>query len=268
MRLFIVDECNVSHDDKLGFFIYGGIVVPENEIRPLSQSVFAIKREFGINKARAIKWNNTSTATEDPLDQELHKQIKDRILGLFTSSNARIIVCLSPQEFYHDVTFIGLTFKKRINHTAHIRTQEYALNDVLKKFNYFLREEDELGMIFADKYSDSFRHHMTEHCFKLFPSGDGRFSLERIIYPVIQLNDEYSQLHQMNDVVLGAIQYSLKELGYNSLPRISKNFWKSDLTSNATILGRGFDIFPKVTKSEIIRQNQEKLTQKFLRLIM
>ena len=80
MRLFIVDG-NVSHDDKLGFFIYGGIVVPEN-VRPLSQSVFAIKREFGINKARAIKWNNTSTATEDPLDQEL-QQIKDRILTFY-----------------------------------------------------------------------------------------------------------------------------------------------------------------------------------------
>ncbi|HEY0010321.1 MAG TPA: hypothetical protein VGB97_00205 [Candidatus Paceibacterota bacterium] len=195
MRLYVVDECNVSHDDKLGFFIYGGIVVPENEIRPLAQGVLAIKREFGVARERPIKWNNERFGAESALPSDVHRQIKDRVLDLFAQSGAKIIVCLSPQEFYIKRTFVGLALgKARINPTLHIRTQEYALNAALRRFNHFLREGNTLGMVFADRYADSLKSYMDEHCFSIFPSGAGRFSLERIVYPVIQMTNEFSQL--------------------------------------------------------------------------
>ncbi len=267
MKFLVADECNVVKEDKFGFFMYGGIVISDDEMRPLSQGFQEIKRELGINKKRPIKWTNNGWQGEEPFGTDLHKKAKDKILTLFAESGSKIIVSLSPQDFYHNVSFIGLKIKSKINIEAYKRSQEYALNTTLKKFNRYLRETDDMGLVLTDTFSDDTRLHMTNHCAEIFPNGNGRFTLEKIAYPVIPINNEYSHLHQINDVVLGAIQYSLRELGYNSLPRIKERFWKDVSGNDATIYGRGFDIYPKNNNDPALEEKIEKLVQKFSRLI-
>jgi hypothetical protein len=107
---------------------------------------------------------------------------------------------------------------------------------------------------------------MSDHCFNIFPHGV-RGALPQIVHPVIQLDNEESHLHQINDVVIGAIHYSLREMNENFLPQIRDNFWRAPGGGDSTILGRGFTVFPAVPKYPHILAMKSNLQGKFLRLI-
>lgn len=140
------------------------------------------------------------------------------------------------------------------------RSHEYGLNDALFKFNRLLSEGDELGMVLADEFNEAFKSYMTDYCFDKFPNT----SLDRIAYPVIQLKNEFSHLHQINDIILGAICFSLREMGHNFLPVIKDNFWGMN-DKPTEVFYKGFTIFPEVAKYQHIREAKRKIKEKFVR---
>src|SRR6266404_2896064 len=101
MQVLITDDCNLAWDEKLDFFVYGGIVVPESEMRVLAEQLLKVKLAAGIPKERPIKWTNNRWRGQAPLDEGVHLALKDQVLDIVAASNLRIIVCLSPQSFYH-----------------------------------------------------------------------------------------------------------------------------------------------------------------------
>jgi len=80
VKVYFTDETNVNRNPQLGFFIYGGIVIDEVELKPLSQSVLEAKRRFGVAKERPIKWPNINWKGKGVLDPHVHEQIKEAIL--------------------------------------------------------------------------------------------------------------------------------------------------------------------------------------------
>ena len=52
----------------------------------------------------------------------------------------------------------------------------------LNKFDQYLCECGELGMVLADTFTDDFKQHMKQHCFSIFPDGGIR-TMSRIVYP-------------------------------------------------------------------------------------
>ena len=264
MELLIADECSIAWDAQIGYFIYGGIIVNETEAKPLAESVLSIKEQYGLSKDRPIKWNNVNWQGST-LDEDVHRNIKDAVLTAFSESQSKIIVCLSPHNFYHNpaVRNDGRAIMS-IDPTTEIRSHEYGLNDVLGKFDSYLGH-DKYGLVFADKFGDGIRTHMDQHCRDCFPNGT-RGLLTNIVCPVIQLDNEESYLHQINDVVLGAIYTSLREMGHNFLPRIKDNFWASE-GENPSILGYGFNVYPLAPRIGSYRQAKSNLQRKFNRLI-
>ncbi len=265
MKVFFTDETNISRNPSQGFFIYGGIIVDETELRSLSSGLLSIKSELGIPKERPIKWPNENWKRTGQLDPVLHAQVKDRVLSLFTSSTARIVICLSPQDFYHVRRFAGFVIREGINEERQKQTQEWALNSCLLKFNNYLGENDCLGIVMADSFAQSMKTHLDAHCFGIFPTGTTTHRFDNVVYPVIQLDNEYSQLHQINDVVLGAISYSLTELSENFLPRLAGHFWSADPLENRRILGRGFTVYPQQPRTPQLQTNIQLVKEKFLR---
>lgn len=262
MRLFIVDDCNDSWDAKMEFFIYGGIVVPESEAKTLAEGLLALKKEAGVAKERPVKWTNNKWNGEEPLDPEIHADLKEKILALVAASGIKIIVCASPQTFFHrGAVKKNGEVKMVIDAETLKRTQKYGLNDSLGKFNTFLEQEGELGFVLADKFVDSIKGEMDGHCFTLFPTHG------QIIHPVVQVDNEESHLHQINDVVLGAIYFSLREMEHNFLPVIRDNFWMTTPGEYPSILHKGFTIFPLMAKYPHIQQSKKNLQDKLLRLI-
>jgi hypothetical protein len=262
MKFYVVDECNQSWDESIGFFIYGGIVIHDTEIKELASRLIQIKREYGIKKSRPIKWSNNKWGSEGILDEEIHKQIKNEILDLVSSSKTTIIICLSPQDFYHTIVSKKDKVTKVIDPETQKRSHEYGINDALHKFNLYLDESDDIGMVLADEFNEAFKIYMTDHCFNKFPS----VHLSNIVHPVIQLNNEYSHLHQINDVVLGAIYYSLREMNINLLPKLNKNFW-GYTGDPKSIFGKGFTAFPEMPRYQYYIDLKKRIRGKFVRQV-
>ncbi|MEI8130249.1 MAG: DUF3800 domain-containing protein [bacterium] len=267
MKFLITDESNITSDDKFEFFIYGGIIVDEKELAPLCKKVLKLKSHYGIKHERPIKWTNNNWNGEGILDATIHAEFKQRILEMVSKSKCKIIVYLAPHDFYHDMSFVDMIIKFRINKSRQLQTTKYGMNVCLHKFNQYLESIRENGMVISDCFEQAFTSHMTGHCFSAYANGIDYSDLRYIIYPVVQISNEYSQIHQINDVVLGAIQYSMKEMAYNFLPIIKDNFWKSDDTDLNTILGKGFNVYPKRTLSPSIKESTDRIKAKFRRLI-
>lgn len=266
MKILIADECSVAWDDKVSFFIYGGIVVDESEARPLVEDFLEIKKKYGLPKERPIKWNRAVRGVK-ALDKDIHRAIKDEILELFSESDARIIVCLSPHQFYH-----SLKIKSNdkavmsIDPDVQLRTHEYGLNDLLEKFDRYVGDGGS-GMVLVDRFGGAVKNHMDKHCRAMFPEGTERYGYSNIVLPVIQVDDGDSYLHQINDIVLGAIYTSLREMGINLLPRIRKNFWAADSGDGPKIKGNGFTVYPQKPRRKWSLEAKIKMEDKFKRLI-
>ena len=71
-------------------------------------------------------------------------------------------------------------------------------------------------------------------------------------------------MHQINDVVLGAVQHSLKEISYNFLPIIKNNFWTNNKTGH--IMKHGFNIYPVNPRTDYMKNKLAFLESKFIRL--
>lgn len=267
MKFFITDETNVSKDDKLQFFIYGGLIVDENDLGLLSRKILAIKQGFNVKKERAVKWNNANWHNEGMLDSETHAKLKETVLKTVARSNAKIVVYLSPHDFYHESSLFDLLRRTNFNKEKYMRSQEYAINACLAKFDKYLKESGSKGMVLADMFQDEYKAGLAKHCFALYPNGID-VPLENIIYPVMQVADEYSQIHQVNDIVLGAISYSLRELSKNFLPVIRDNFWRGARSGEVTIMDFGINIYPKKeTPNQILNDKIAKVKAKFNRLL-
>jgi len=268
MKFFIIDESNIKKDEKFEFFVYGGLIVDDSEIRVLSKQLIDIKRSFNIEEKRPIKWPNFNWDNKGQLDPEIHAKIKEAVLVLVNKSSSKIIIYLSPHDFYHTWNIaLGFKLKSRMDPEKYLRAQKYAINVCLNKFNLYLSELKENGMVLADSFVEQFNHVLTEHCLSLYPDGKDR-KLDKIIYPVVQVNNECSEIHQINDVILGAITFSMREMAQNFMPIIKDNFWGASEDGFSTILNKGINIYPREIKTPQLKEKIGKLKEKFDRLMI
>jgi hypothetical protein len=264
MKVYFIDETNTTNNTQMEFVIFGGLVVEPEEIRSASIALLELKQKFGIKKERPIKWPNVNWKGEGILDKNLHAQIKNEILKIVSKSKFRIIVNLTPQFFYHSSKLVGSEIKQVIDIDKQEKEFGYAINLTFENFNQYLKETKDCGFVIADSFAQNLRESMVEHCLSLFPKGTNRSELEKIVYPIIELKNEYSPIHQINDVVLGAISYSLMESGHNFLPILKNNFWCRDPQNKETIIDAGFNIYPSVPRNLGLKISLQKITDKFL----
>ncbi len=263
MKIFITDEANLNKDDKFEFFVYGGLVINEDAIKDLSTKLILLKQEFGVDKNRPIKWSNINWSKKGELDPELHKKIKDRMISEVVSSNCKIIIYLAPQDFHHNRSLRDLRFFHTFDQYKYIRSQKYAMNVCCHKFDQLLQNEDQYGLVFADTFMKTINKDMTDYCASLYPDG-GNYEYKRIAMPIMQLDNEHSLLHQFNDVILGAITCSMREMSFNFLPKLKNSFYKD----NENKINRyGINIYPKQPKTQEIEKQLLRLRDKFERLL-
>jgi hypothetical protein len=194
-------------------------------------------------------------------------KIKNELLDLIQKSNCKIIVCLIPQTFSHSRKSVGFEIREVFDRDKHITQQTYAINLYLEKYNEYLQESKDLGIVIIDSFEQGYKKELIKYCFEMFPGGTGRSTLNNIVYPVIEVDNEYSQIHQINDVILGAIAHSLKELSHNFLPIIRDNFWCKSSKDKWSIMGRGFNTYPVNPRMDWLKLSLMNINSKFLRLV-
>jgi hypothetical protein len=124
-------------------------------------------------------------------------------------------------------------------------------------------KENELGMVFADSFMTGIKKEISEFCESLYPNG-GNYTYERITMPILQLENDNTILLQYNDVILGAIYYSLREMSENFLPKLKSSF---HCGNDGKINNNGVNIFPKNQTTEKIGKQVIRVKEKFIRLL-
>jgi len=275
MYLYIVDEASVNWDKKIGFFMCGGIIVDMDSAKSLTNSLGEIKDKYSLPQERPIKWTNNAwkAGGEGPLDPEIFKSLKRDILSAFKKSGAKIIVVTSPQSFFHEFKVDdegSIVLNKdnepimKIVQEKIVRSHTYGMNDSMNLFNTFLEENDSRGMIICDTFPDVAKRELEEMCECVFPCSGPK---ERISFPTMQIANEKSPLHQVNDVVLGSIHWSLREMTENFLPEIRDCFWMETPGDYESILTKGFAIRPRIARYPSVQRLTRGVREKFIRRV-
>lgn len=263
MYLFFTDETNLKMEEKFDFFIYGGIVVPETEIRKLSIRLREIKKSLNIPAERPVKWPNKKWKKEKVLDSELHKKVKELFLKEFLGSDCRIIIYLSPQVFYHTKKIKSFEIFHTVDYQKYKQSLKYALNVCSFKFDQLLQKEDSSGVMIVDRFETGMSFELGEYCKSLYPHG-GDYPINQLSMPIVQMDNEDNILMELNDVILGSIYYSMREESFNVLPDLRPSFC---CNNDGRIRNFGINIYPKHPKTKDVEERIEKVRDKFFRLL-
>ena len=220
MLTFFTDE---SYADRGGaeeykISIYGGLVLNSTTFSELSQFLYKIKDRYVLPQEAEIKWrfrsywdNLKSIGHIDPSFTQVtkpeayesfkqdHTAIKEEILNKVAESDAKIIIAIRPNLLLH---------------ATDEQVVEYSIGAVARKFEKVLAREGDTGIILADELPrkinpDAIIDH--QYILELCCRGSGTVTFSRLLSVVPTINSHVSPIHQVNDVVLGAIQYYVLE---------------------------------------------------------
>lgn len=216
MLTFFTDESHIKkdHDVDHNLTVYGGLVLSESTFYDLNQFVYKLKDKYVLPQEMEIKWSfegylesmkrigyldKTISKKSHPNLYESfkpdHVNLKNEILDKVASSDVKIIIAIRPN--------------KLLNATEN-QDIEYSIAAVARKFEKFLLQENQYGILLADDMKRKIHSKAVidyEYILKLCCRGSGNVVFNRLISIVPTINSHLSPIHQINDIVLGTIQY-------------------------------------------------------------
>ena len=233
MIIFCTDESSsLKRSGEHKFCIYGGLLLSESKFKELAKFIYKLKDRYLLPQKLELKWRFGSVwqnmikigRIKSGITKESHPElfkglkedydkIKDEILNKISQSKARIIVVIRPSELLQ---------------ATHEKDIEYSIKAVAQKFEKILRKEKKLGIILADelppkiKKNDAINY---EYILDLCSSGTGLITLDYVTLIIPTIDSCISPAHQVNDIILGAIQYYILEL----IRKIRDPNWNMDI---------------------------------------
>jgi hypothetical protein len=218
MLTFFTDESIVEKGgaEEHRVSIYGGVVLKEATFKDLTQFLYKAKDRYVWPQESEIKWRFKTfwdylrktdfvafTKESNPTGYTALKSDYDRfkreILEEVGKSDAVIVIAIRPNHL------VRASEEQRV---------EYSIAAVARKFEKILTQENEFGVILADELpkeinpSASIDH---QYILNLCCRGSKSMPFDRLISIVPTINSTISPIHQINDVVLGAVQYYILE---------------------------------------------------------
>lgn len=261
MLIFFTDESRVEGADAREYqlSIYGGLILDEDTFRDLTTFLYQAKERYVLPQEVEVKWSNVNVLENMKRIGRINKNMtrqthpnffksfkddydkfKEEILEKVSNSSAKIIVAIRPN---------------RLLRTSNERNIEYSIGAVARKFEKLLEKKDKYGIILADELPRKVRKSAVmdyEYVIDLCCHGSNSVSFKRLISIVPTIDSNASPIHQINDVVLGAVQYYILEfirkiknpaknidLAKSLFGKLTENFYKSAdgrYTTNSGVL--------------------------------
>lgn len=264
MLIFFTDESLVQGNGSkpYGLSIYGGLVLSEIDFRDLTKFLYKLKENYVYPQELDLKWRFASvwenmkkigyldkkiTKANDPdlynSLKEDYDKLKAEIIQQVAKSNAKIILAIRPN--------------KLLNASSE-QVIDYSIQAVSRKFEKLLEREGEFGLILADELQPRLKKEDVinyQYILELCHLGSGQKAFERVINIVPTIDSCISPIHQINDIILGVMQYYMLEFmrrleddSYNIdqanklLLQIKDNFYKA--SSGGYIINSGILLYP------------------------
>lgn len=201
MYTLFTDETNVSpkSDIDIKFFVYGGLIVPTENLPKLHREVELIRNAIGLKPDEEFKFN--SRTRPEGLDTKTFADAKNKVVELAIEAGCQFIACL----VHHDIAKQQGTEKLIL----------FSANTVVAAFNRFLLQQSVYGEVIIDRLPGGIEYdYIVEKFTKglIFPKS--AMPLERIVMFAASCSGA-SYASSVADIVLGSFRYCI-----NSPPNI------------------------------------------------
>lgn len=238
MLIFFTDESKVcgSGGQQYGLVIYGGLVLTENDFKVLTDFLYRLKDRYVFPQELEAKWRVESVwknikkigyqdrniIRRDSFDyfKEDYNKFKDEVLDEVAQSGAELIVAIRPGSLLR---------------ASPEQIVDYSIRDVAKKFEKILIRNSAMGIILADELPKKIRSDDVinyQYILRLCHSGSGSGKFSNLISVIPTVSSAISPIHQINDIVLGVIQYYMLEF----MRKLRNRDW--DMTMAKNLLGK------------------------------
>ncbi|GAA4385565.1 hypothetical protein [Agromyces bauzanensis] len=235
MHWFVTDETNNDFvEDK--FFIYGGLVLDDEQFLKLTERVGEIRAKYGYTRGDSFKFHTRSRPTQVTIDDS--KAAKRELVESLEEFDVKMIAYL----ILHNIAK-GVTDQVRMN---------WALNTVTWAYHRFLEREGATGVMMMDR-ADEQHIHLAE----LFQHGidvEGkRVAVDDRINFFGMTSDNASHISSAVDIALGGFRYCVNAAGGDGsqvvaaeiFPPLARTLWGVEVAGTKYLRNYGFHPMPK-----------------------
>lgn len=242
MKILFVDESGDPGNPKFAastpYFTIGGIIISEKEWPNLKQGLVDVKKKYRVSPVKEVKWAHLkSPKKNNPLKKfsfEKRVEFAAHLLQKITKQKeAKILTIVVDKE---------KLYKRRRKTFKPLDLYFESYSILLERFEYFLREVNELGTVIHDFTSDSEANEkLRSIAEKIINKGTYWTKIEHFFEGFLFVPSEKSVGIQYADFVVGTVS-RYKILKDERLFKIIKN---SFLTNReGQIEGAGLKVFP------------------------
>jgi hypothetical protein len=224
------------------FFIYGGVFVDIDELPAIHNAIETLRRDAGLGSADTLKYS--AKGRPAALSPEQHKELKSAIIALAEQ---------------HDVTFCAHLVLQAIATVGQADTVQWGCNTVLMRFNEFLQEHNDHGLVLLDRFSDhadkAYKYAKTKFQRGLTFGRDPDKPLDRIL-GVGFTCDGATHMSSVADILLGTLGYCVSEgikteAARAMFPPLARLMWKR--VGQTTAIESGFNLRPRIEDVKSLR---------------
>ena len=239
MHWFVTDETN-KNSVAGQFFIYGGLVVTDEQTVQINDAVANIRSRYGYLPGDSFKFNLKSQPQH--VEREQSKAAKQEIVAKLEEIGARMIVYV----ILHDIA-ASKTDEEVMN---------YALNTVASSYHALLIDEGAYGLMLIDRADEQHAH--LGSLFQLGINIDNWTAplADKIVLFGMTANNE-SHLSSAVDIALGAFRYCVNTAGGSGselvaseiFPPLARIIWGKSTGEGRRLGGYGYVSRPVEVRS-------------------
>jgi len=142
MYTLFTDETNTQPDENVKFFVYGGLIIPNNIMQELHNAIGGLRIDTGFETTDELKFDTRSRP--ERISVSSFRNIKSRVVDECIRLGCRFVATYVLHDIAKDQTN-----EQRIS---------WGANCLIKSFNEFLKSQgmDKYGFVIADRYNKAF----------------------------------------------------------------------------------------------------------------
>jgi hypothetical protein len=249
MFLMFGDEADAEQGRGQKFFVYGAIFVKADAAKELHAAIRDLRDRNGFAATESLKFADGTRPQE--MTREDFRAVKKQAISVAKA---------------HDVKFCAyVTSHALARNQPHEDLVLFGANTLLGKFDEFLEEQDDCGIVLMDRIPVEHPYRYLREKFQIgltFPNGNTR-RLERVI-GFGSTTDGASHLASIADVLIGSFRYCVNEeerdiAGRAMFPDLVRLMWKRRLNGRNFVQDYGLVIRPQNVRHEPHKTEYEAL---------
>lgn len=205
MYLLVADETNRNPNEKIKFFIYGGVSIPLESAQLIHDSITDIRKDYGYYPYDELKFDSRSKP--EALSRSQFTEAKNLVIDLADSCGVRFMAYV-----------VHFEIASKDTPTMFL----YALRTLLCHYDLFLERKEASGFFLADRFENCFDTFKEVFTFGIDPVAAGIRNHRNLQHVHLLGATCMGSTHFLSlvDVILGAFRYCVNEVDKTETPKL------------------------------------------------